>query len=279
MKIGVLLTLAAALGAPAVWANPCTQDAHGEFKDCKAGCIEDFQAAKDACLNRDHQCVEVCRAKREVCREATGIDQAFAACEATLESAKQHCRDMFPAGSEDRDHCIDQAQIVAFQCRDAAREQFGPALRQCRRNFRACAFACGPPQQPVDAAQCKATATQNFRTCKANCREDLQVAVDACLNRDHACVEQCRADRDSCRQPIVDQLNSDIAACNARRDSDIQNCKNLFADGTPEQNQCIDNAQVAAFECRDQARENAQPGLEGCRQTFNSCARGCPPAS
>ena len=280
-SLGTVLTLAVALGAPAARGNPCIQDARGEFRDCKARCVEDFQIAKDACLNRDHQCVEVCRAKREDCREATGIDQAFAACDATLASAKQDCRNRFPEGSADRDRCIDQAQIVAFQCRDDAREQFGPALKGCRRQFRACARACGPPEQPdpVAVAQCKDTAKQNFRTCNANCLEDFQVAVDACLNRDHACVEQCRADRDGCRQPILDQLNSDIAACNARRDSDIQNCKNIFPDGSPEQEQCIDNAQVQAFECRDQARENARPGLESCRQAFRSCVQQCPPAS
>jgi len=280
-SLGTVLTLAVALGAPAARGNPCIQDARGEFRDCKARCVEDFQIAKDACLNRDHQCVEVCRAKREDCREATGIDQAFAACDATLASAKQDCRTRFPEGSADRDRCIDQAQIVAFQCRDDAREQFGPALKGCRRQFRACARACGPPEQPdpVAVAQCKDTAKQSFRTCNANCLEDFQVAVDACLNRDHACVERCRADRDGCRQPILDQLNSDIAACNARRDSDIQNCKNIFPEGSPEQEQCIDNAQVQAFECRDQARENARPGLESCRQAFRSCVQQCPPAS
>jgi len=281
LSLGTVLTLAVALGAPAARGNPCIQDARGEFRDCKARCVEDFQIAKDACLNRDHQCVEVCRAKREDCREATGIDQAFAACDATLASAKQDCRNRFPEGSADRDRCIDQAQIVAFQCRDDAREQFGPALKGCRRQFRACARACGPPEQPdpVAVAQCRDTAKQNFRTCNANCLEDFQVAVDACLNRDHACVERCRADRDGCRQPILDQLNSDIAACNARRDSDIQNCKNIFPEGSPEQEQCIDNAQVQAFECRDQARENARPGLESCRQAFRSCVQQCPPAS
>ena len=148
-------------------------------------------------------------------------------------------------------------RVVAFQCRDSAREQFGPALKQCRRDFRVCARACGPPDVPVDAAQCKQTAKDNFRTCRANCREDFQVAVDACLNRDHACVEQCRADRQTCRQPTLDRLSSDIAACNARRDSDIQNCKDLYADGTPERDQCIDNAQVAGFECRPGTRGRA----------------------
>src|SRR5437773_1071271 len=168
--LGGLLTLSVALGTTAAWGSPCIQDAKGEYRNCKASCVEDFQVAKDACLNRDHPC-------------------------------------------------------------------------------------------------------------RANCREDFQVAVDACLNRDHACVEQCRADRQTCRQPTLDRLSSDIAACNARRDSDIQNCKDLYADGTPERDQCIDNAQVAGFECRDQAREDARPGLQTCREHFRDCVRACPPAS
>ena len=271
------------LATPAARAKDlCIPDAKSGLQDCKATCSEDYQAAKDDCFNRDHACVEVCRAEREECRLATGIEEDFAGCRADLRQAKQRCRDMHPAGSTDLDQCIDQAQVVAFKCRDAARERAKRALKTCRRTFRGCATACPPADPnapPVDVVACRNAARQDYNTCRTNCIEDFQVAKDACHNRDHACVEQCRSNRDACRDPVLARLEADIATCNADRDHAIQLCRGAYGAGTPELEQCIDNAQVDAFRCRDTKREQARPQLEGCRATFTSCVRGCPPAS
>jgi hypothetical protein len=281
--------LALLVAVPASWAtDSCRDDAKQTFKDCKAGAKEDFQAAKDACLNRDHECVEVCRANRYDCRQATGIDAAIEQCNDDLEDAKDICRAHDPAGSEARDMCIDQAQVVAFQCRDQARENAKPALKQCRKDFQACATACPPasPQAPADPAQCRVDAKNAYIAAKAQCVEDFQVGKDACRHRDHACVEQCRADRDVCfynpNPPppgAKDQLEADIAACDATRDTAKANCHQLYdpPNGTATQlDDCIDQAQVAAFECRDQARENDNPAIRNCQQQFQSCAQACP---
>jgi hypothetical protein len=261
-------------------ANECVDAAKVELRDCKVECKEDFRVAKDACVNRDHDCVQACRADREDCRTASGIADALAACDARLQIDKQNCRDQYSAGSPARDQCIDQAQIVAFQCRDSAREDARPALKQCRRDFRVCARACPPGDGPVvDRRQCRIEAKVAYRACKAECREDFQVVKDACRNRDHECVEQCRADRRSCARPILDQLEADIAACNVIRDGAIQVCKDLYLEDDPLRDQCIDNAQVAAFVCRDEARERARPDLRECRLQFRGCVRACPPAA
>jgi hypothetical protein len=45
----------------------CIDDAVGQYRECQAQCQEDYQAAKDACPNRDHDCVELCRAERDSC--------------------------------------------------------------------------------------------------------------------------------------------------------------------------------------------------------------------
>jgi hypothetical protein len=268
-----------ALSVPAAHAGPCVRAAKQAKIECKAVCLEDFQTAKDACLNRDHACVEVCRAERAVCRDDSGIDDAIAACDATLEGAKQVCRDANPPGTPERNQCIDQAQVVAFQCRDSAREAAHGALKLCRSAFKTCANACPPADPPssVDPVQCKADAKDAYALCKDACREDCQLAKDICHNRNHACVELCRDARDVCLQPVIDQLVSDVADCKATRDTEVQNCKDLYADGTPERHTCIDNAQVKAFQCRDQAREDARPGFEACRQDFQTCALACPP--
>src|SRR2546426_10903098 len=66
-------------------AGKCARDAKIDYLECLGQCQEGFQAAKDACLNRDHRCVEACRAEREDCRAATGIDTRLAACDTQLE--------------------------------------------------------------------------------------------------------------------------------------------------------------------------------------------------
>ena len=279
---GMLSAFIVMTGVTAVHAgNPCVGDASGTYKDCKGGCKEDFQTAKDTCLNRDHACVEACREDRRHCRDASGIDDAIAQCDATLVAARRACRQNNPTDPDNRDKCIDQAQVVAFQCRDHAREVAKPALKQCRKDFQECAQACPPADPPssADPKQCKADAKTAYQGCKAGCVEDFQAAKDECRNRDHVCVEGCRATRDDCLEPVLNSLVADYAACNATRDGAIQNCKDTYAAGTPERATCIDNAQVAAFQCRDQAREDARPGLDQCRADFQTCAQGCPPIS
>jgi hypothetical protein len=279
---GVLAAFIVITGAPRAHAgNSCVGDAAGGYKNCKADCKEDFQVAKDTCLNRDHACVEACREDRRHCRDATGIDDAIAQCDATLVGARRTCRQNNPTDAGQRDHCIDQAQDVAFQCRDAAREAAKSGLKQCRKDFQACAQACPPANPPssADPKQCKSDAQEAYQACKGGCVEAFQTAKDECRNRDHVCVEGCRADRDVCLGPKLDALVAAYAACNATRDGDVQNCKNLYGAGTPERDTCIDNAQLAAFQCRDQAREDARPGLDQCRADFQACAQGCPPIS
>jgi hypothetical protein len=279
---GILFGVAAitVFAARAGMAGPCADAARLEFKGCKADCTEERQVAKDACLNRDHDCVEACRAGREDCREATGFDEAIDACNATRDSDVQNCKDTYPPHTVSRDNCIDDAQVKAFQCRDQAREDFRVALRACRKGFRACASACGPADVPVDASQCKRDAKNAYVQCRAECVEDRQVAIDACHNKDHDCVEDCREDREVCRAPIITQRDATITQCNADRDAAIDppppQCP---TDPGPARDDCVDQAQVIAFECRDQAREDARPGLHQCRVDFRDCVQVCPAPS
>jgi hypothetical protein len=266
--------------AAALAGNPCIREARQQVLECTAQCREDLQIARDGCLNRDHECVEVCRADRGVCVEATGLEAALEQCSAVVRAAKETCRAQNSAGSIGLDQCIDQAQVVGFQCRDAAREAARPALDACGEAFGGCARAC-PPADPatevVNPRQCRRDAKAAYKTCKASCRETLQFQKDVCRNRDHDCVEACRAARDTCREPVETDLETRITQCRTARDAAIQNCRALFADGTAEQDQCIDNAQVAAFQCRDGATEAVRPGFVACDDAFRACAEACPP--
>jgi hypothetical protein len=270
--------LAPVLATPAAAAGECRRAARAEYADCKATCKEDFQTAKDACHNRDHACVEVCRAQRSECVDATGIQADLQACEDARDAAVATCKSLYASGTPERDQCIDNAQVQAFVCRDTARELNKPELKACRQAFRACVMACPPGAGPVvSPAECQVAAKTAYKACLAECREDYQIAKDACRNRDHECVEQCRSDRHDCRAPILVELAADVAACNATRDAAIQTCRDDNPPDSPELDACIDQAQVVAFQCRDQAREEAKPGLHGCRVDFRSCVLACPP--
>jgi len=101
-------------------------------------------------------------------------------------------------------------------------------------------------------------------------------AKDTCLNRDYECVEDCRAIRQGCLQPILEIRDAAIDACNATRAGAIDICRGLYDPQTPERDACVDQAQIDAFECRDEAREVARPYLIVCRDQFLTCAQGCP---
>jgi hypothetical protein len=134
--------------ASAVTSNPkCVQDAKDERNLCITKCQEEFRVDKDACRNVDHDCADACRAGFETCVEPflTILADDKAACQTTLDTAKVTCRNLYGAGTPERDTCIDQAQLVAFACRDLARENVASGLRACRDAFRTCIKACPAP--------------------------------------------------------------------------------------------------------------------------------------
>ena len=229
--------------------------------------------AKDLCLKRDHQC-RGRRADRGARIDDTGIEGALRSCASAWGRARLAAS--VGAGTPGRDTCIDQ-QVVAFQCRDAVM-RWGGLLRH-RSGFKTCARACGPVDPldpPVDTTQCRLDAKIALQAAKAICVEDFRLAMSACINRDHGCVEICRGARHDCTGPIFDTLELAKDACRATRDLEFTNCRNLYAEGTPERDACIDQAQVVAFVCRDGAREIARPQLQACRLSFRGCVQICP---
>ena len=267
MALGLAVGLALLAGGNARAGDPCIGDAQEQFTEGKAQCKEAFQVAKDGCWNREHDCVEACRAGRDVCRTLTGIDAALDVCRDTLRDAKAACRLAHPSDPIGLDLCIDGVQVDAFLCRKAAQLAAKLPLALCRATFRACARACPSTGEVIDKAQCLVDAKDGYVGCKHDAREQFQVQKDACLHRDHACVEDCRTQRDTCRQPIEDNLDTAIGACNTVRDDAVAACN---GDAT-----CITAAQVAGFTCRDAARELARPGFVDCRTAFQTCAEAC----
>jgi len=75
----------------------------------------------------------------------------------------------------------------------------------------------------------------------------------------------------------LDIRDAAIDACNVTRAAAIDICRGLYEPQTSERDACVDQAQIEAFECRDNAREAARPDLIVCRDQFLTCAQACPP--
>jgi hypothetical protein len=127
----------------------CIADARAEAKTCSDLCRDEFRAAKDTCLDIDHDCAEAAREQREACVGAvlTALAQCVASECAGYTAQIEQCRATYPLGSAERDACIDNAQLLRFQCRDACREsvELRPSLRECRVEFRDAIRACPKP--------------------------------------------------------------------------------------------------------------------------------------
>src|SRR5262249_5528450 len=117
------VAVAGAIATPAgAGTRQCLQAAAVDYQECKGNCKEDYQVAKDACNNKDHVCMEACREERADCRDATGFDNAIKACNAAVEDAIGNCKQIYGPGTDERDRCIDNAQLDGFRCRDQVRE-------------------------------------------------------------------------------------------------------------------------------------------------------------
>jgi len=130
-----------------------------------------------------------------------------------------------------------------------------------------------PPGRGPHAGRnpCKREAKGEAKDCGAGCKETFQAAKDGCLDRDHACVEACRLTRVQCR--LASGLDGLIDDCNDALEARRALCPAGDDD-------CIDGAQIDAFECRDAARDRKKPRLKECRRDFRTCAQeACGPAS
>jgi hypothetical protein len=136
-------------------------------------------------------------------------------------------------------------------------------------------FICAGPARATDPArQCRRDAASDRRDCNSVCSDNYQAALLLC---GAPCPQGCADTRKSCRGPVQTQLQSDIKACNATRTAAIKICRAQWTlDHSFDKENCIDAAQIAAFICRDDAREAAFPVLNQCNEDYQACVRACP---
>jgi len=109
--------------------------------------------------------------------------------------------------------------------------------------------------------------------CRTQCDEDFVVARDLCRNIDPECAAGCRVAFEQCRAPIVAVLQACLEACTTQQNSDRASCPSRGRG----RGFCMDHAQVRAFLCADDCREDPQvhDGLAACRDAFRTCMDGC----
>ena len=129
----------------------CVEEARSALQECTTLCKDTFLAAKDGCRDIEHPCADGCRAIREGC--VGSVLSALEACKEDncddlFETAIDACKVAYPKDSPERHLCIDNAQVVAFQCRDTCRETVAGDLKACRTAFKKCIKDC--PPAPTD---------------------------------------------------------------------------------------------------------------------------------
>jgi hypothetical protein len=124
-------------------------------------------------------------------------------------------------------------------------------------------------------APCLQSARAEFRTCSTAATGSFKDGIDGCLERDHACVDACRSQRQDCRDDTG--TGAALLGCDAQTQEAKDRCRSKFARGSMKLEHCIDRAQLAGFECQRAVRRTFRRSLRQCRRAFDPCARACGP--
>ena len=122
-------------------------------------------------------------------------------------------------------------------------------------------------------SECVRDAKATRGECRAACDEDFVIARDLCRNIDPECAAGCRVALAECRAPIVTALEQCVDACRDQLNADRATCPKRGRG----RDFCIDRANIRAFLCRDECRDELQvhQGLKACRHSFDACMQGC----
>jgi len=120
---------------------------------------------------------------------------------------------------------------------------------------------------------CVQEAKDQRAQCRTSCDEDFVMARDLCRNIDPECAAACRVALADCRAPIVSALEGCVDGCRNQLNADRGACPRRSRG----RDFCVDRAQIRAFLCRDECRDNLQvrAGLKACNDAFTTCMSGC----
>jgi hypothetical protein len=162
--MSLLLLGGTVLGSSGV--KSCVTDAKDTYVECKTQCKSDFDDARGLCHGVAPGCFDACIDGRTDCVTAARqpLTDCLQGCEDALSQARQACRASSGCGGSSDPcstnanfiACMNPAQLTAFTCRDACRDNFRldpnaqAALKACAKGFRACVKSC-PPASPSGA--------------------------------------------------------------------------------------------------------------------------------
>jgi hypothetical protein len=126
--------------------------------------------------------------------------------------------------------------------------------------------------------QCMADARAQKQSCKQVCRDDFLAAVDTCRGQNHDCAQAARDARDQCVADVIASLRTCLDTCPDLH-AEIAQCRTDFPEGSPEREQCINDARVQGFTCRQQCRQTVDvfKNLKTCRDEFRTDLAACVP--
>ncbi|MBP7149641.1 MAG: hypothetical protein KBD01_19105 [Acidobacteria bacterium] len=131
------------------------------------------------------------------------------------------------------------------------------------------------PAVAGEAGECLRDARQELRECRRDCAQDFLADADICRNLDPACTAVCRDARRACLVPARQQFRAAVRTCDETLATAARECRQAHPGDPVARDRCTDAAQVAAFVCRDGAREDAAPAVRTCRLAYRSCIEGC----
>ncbi|MGH7893920.1 MAG: hypothetical protein ACREQL_04580 [Candidatus Binatia bacterium] len=121
---------------------------------------------------------------------------------------------------------------------------------------------------------CLQSARAEAKDCTSSASGAFQTALDGCLERDHECVDACRWNRQECRDATG--IGGDLAACQLELAAAKADC-DRFPRGSKARIRCIDQAQIAGFQCRRRALRRVRREFRSCEAQFKQCADACEP--
>jgi hypothetical protein len=130
--------------------------------------------------------------------------------------------------------------------------------------------------------ECVQDAKDARNDCVTACKDSFMLTKDTCRNVNHDCADLCREDYDTCieNDPTLMALATCKADCQSTVEAAKVACREKYLERNPARDACIDLAQIIAFACRDNCREDYNSGLavKACRADFRDCIKLCPPA-
>ena len=192
-------------------------------------------------------------------------------------------------GRADAQTCKQQAKAAFKDCQAQCKSDFVDARFTCRNIQPACGEACLAGRQAcfdkIDQILETGVVDHRCSTSGSACNSDTDCpSGETCVTDTLA---NCSTGTDACNAAFTATATGDPGSggCGATCGPHGQVCDCSAAADVNACNDCIDNAQVTRFLCRDTCRDSFRVNAvvvsdrTACRASFKACVQACPPAS